>query len=415
MQAVSFDISVPRFLLAKVFGRASESVFFGAPSGVRFGGVSEPTLPGDDWVKLDVLSSGICGTDVATLTFYTSMSMEPFGSFPSVLGHEVVARVAETGPKVRSVEVGQRVAVDPFVSCTMRGFPGAEGCPSCVSGRRATCERAGDQGPLLVDGAPVQRGTVVGYHATFPGGWSERMITHESHVVPVDDAVSNHTAALIEPLSIGVHAVLNIGDLGPGPALVIGSGPIALGTVWALRALGYRGELFAQVKRENEAAIARSFGASEVVAPGEEAREALLRTGAKPYDPIVGDEVYAGGGFPLVFDCVGHADTLAQSMRYASPRARLVVLGCAPEIDKLDLSFLWARELEVRGFVGYGKERWRGEDRHTFEVTHDLLIETGVNAEALVTHTFPLSDYREALSAAANRRKSGSIKVLLEP
>ena len=79
------------------------------------------------------------------------------------------------------------------------------------------------------------------------------------------------------------------------------------------------------------------------------------------------------------------------------------------------MSFLWARELEVRGFIGYGAEDWRGQRKHTFEVTHDLLLETGADVEKMITHAFALGDYRKALSAAANRRESGSIKVLLEP
>jgi threonine dehydrogenase-like Zn-dependent dehydrogenase len=415
MRAISFDVTVPGFLLGRSLGRFSESALFGGLSGVRFGDFPEPSLPADDWVKLDILASGICGTDVATLTFCSSPSMEPFGSFPAVLGHEIVARISEVGPAVRGFESGQRVLVDPFVSCAMRGFARDLACPSCASGRHATCERAGDEGPLEVGGVRVRPGTIVGYHASFPGGWGERMVAHQSQLFPVDDSLSTRAAALAEPLSIAMHAVLNAGELGNGPAFVIGSGPIALGTVWALRAAGYRGELMAQVKRTHEADIARSLGASHTVAPGDEAREALLRTGAAPYKPIIGDEVYCGGGFPLVFDCVGRAETLAQSMRYAAPRARIIVLGCAPEIPKLDLSFLWARELDVKGFVGYGIEHWRGERKHTFQITHDLLIETGAEVEAMITHTFALRDYRQALSAAANRRQSGSIKVLLEP
>ena len=415
MRAVTFGVSVPGFLLAKSLGRVSDAAVFGRLSSVRLGEVAEPTLPSDDWLKLEVLSAGICGTDLAALSFYTSTSMEPFGSFPAVLGHEIAARVIEVGSRAHGFEVGQRVVVDPFVSCAMRGFADDSECPSCRLGRHATCERAGDEGELELGGVRVKRGSAVGFHASFPGGWGQRMIAHRSHVFAIDDAMTTRAAALIEPLSIAVHAILNLGEVGAGPALVIGSGPIALATVWALRALGYRGELLSQVKRENEAAIARSLGASETVAPGKQARTALLQTGARAYAPIIGDEVYAGGGFPLVFDCVGRAETLTQAIRYAAPRGRLVVLGCAPEIPKLDLSFLWARELEVRGFVGYGFENWRGERRHTFEVTRDLMLETGADVEAMVTHTFPLRDYRQALSVAANRAQSGSIKVLLEP
>ena len=415
MRAVTFNVSVPGFLIGKALGGVTESALFGALSGVRYGEVAEPSLPGDHWVKLDILAAGVCGTDVSTLTFNSSPSMEPFGSFPAVLGHEILGRVTEVGPAVRRVEVGQRVAVDPFISCTMRGFSGGERCDSCHSGLHCTCERAGDSGSLRLSGEPFPRGTIVGYHAGLPGGWGERTIAHERHLLAVDDALSDRTAALIEPLSIGMHAVLNVRPFGDGPVLVIGSGPIALGTIWSLRAAGYQGELLAQVKRAHEAALARSFGASAIVSPGAEARDALLDTGAKGYKSIIGSEVYAGGGFPLIFDCVGNAGSLDQCLRYAAPRARIVVLGCAPEIPKLDLSFLWARELAVKGFVGYGLEDWRAERQHTFQITHDLLVETGAPVQEMVTHTFALSDYRKALSAAANHRQSGAVKVLLEP
>lgn len=415
MRAVSFNVTVPSFMVGKALGRFTASAFFGSLSGVRYAEVPEPPLPGEDWLRLEVLSAGICGTDISALTFYSSPIMEPFTSFPAVLGHEILGLVTEVGSEVRRVEVGDRIAVDPFVSCTMRGYPGAEQCGSCSSGWHSTCGRAGDHGVLEVSGEPVKPGTAVGYHASFPGGWSEQTIAHERHVFRIDDQLSNRTAVLMEPLSIGMHAALAIGPFSDGPALVIGSGPIALGTIWALRAVGYRGELLSQVKRGHEADIARALGATDVVAPGDEARSALLETGAKAYEPIIGDEVYAGGGFPLVIDCVGSAETLRQSLGYAAPRGRIVVLGCAPEIPKLDLSFLWARELDVRGFVGYGLEDWRGERKHTFEITHDLLLETKAPVERMITHTFPLGEYRNALSAAANRSQSSSIKVLLEP
>lgn len=81
----------------------------------------------------------------------------------------------------------------------------------------------------------------------------------------------------------------------------------------------------------------------------------------------------------------------------------------------LGASLVWARELEVKGFLTYGLEDSRGARSHTFQITHDMLVETGAPVEAIVTHVFPLGEYRDALSADANRRQSGSIKVLLEP
>ena len=241
------------------------------------------------------------------------------------------------------------------------------------------------------------------------------MVAHRSQLFPIDDALADHAAVLIEPLSIGMHAVLNAPPDPDDDVLVIGSGPIAMGVIWALRATGFRGALVAQVKRKHEAGLARRMGATEAVKPGLEVRDVLVETGAMAYQPIIGAEVFSGGGFPVVYDCVGNGGSLSQALRYTAPRGRVVMLGCAAEIPKLDLTFLWARELEVRGFVGYGAERWGRESRHTFEITHDLLVESGTPVHSLVTHVFSLDEYRSALSAAANHRRSGAVKVVLKP
>jgi threonine dehydrogenase-like Zn-dependent dehydrogenase len=342
--------------------------------------------------------------------------MEPFGSFPAVLGHEILAEVVEVAPGVGGIEIGQRVAVDPLLSCSVRGWGRDQECSSCRAGRHSTCEMAGEEGRLELGGEPLARGLTLGYHRSLPGGWGEQMLAHRSQLFPVDDTLEDHAAVLIEPLSVGMHAVLNAPPVHSSePVLVVGSGPIALATVWALRATGFKGELFAQTKRSHEARLARLLGASHVVSPGDEAREALVGTGSQAYMPLVGEEVYSGGGFPLIYDCVGSGRSLTQSLRYASPRGRIVLLGCAARIPRLDLTFLWARELAVRGFVGYGLERFRGATAHTFAITHQLLLETGSPVQELVTHVYPLRHYRDALRATANRRRFKSVKVLLDP
>jgi L-iditol 2-dehydrogenase len=152
-----------------------------------------------------------------------------------------------------------------------------------------------------------------------------------------------------------------------------------------------------------------------VVRPGDEAREALMTTGAQAYMPIVGPEVYSGGGFPAIYDCVGNKGSIEQSLRYAAARGRVVVLGCAAEIKKLDLTFLWARELHVEGYVGYGREEWEGRTLHTFEVTQELLLRTQLPVADMVTHVYPLAEYRGALVKAMDRGATKAIKVLLQP
>ncbi|HEX9887742.1 MAG TPA: alcohol dehydrogenase catalytic domain-containing protein, partial [Longimicrobiales bacterium] len=378
MRAVTFQVTVPRYLAARSLGRVTDAVLYGRLSGVRLQDVAVPPLPGPAWLRLKVLKAGICGTDVGTITYSASPALEPFGSFPAVLGHEILAEVVEAGIEARDLEVGSRVAVDPMISCGVRDYPRDAWCRSCSGGRHCTCENAGETGPLTVDGQPLAAGLTIGYHRSLPGGWSEALVAHRSQCFPVAPGLDDHTGVLIEPLSIGLHAVLNTPTPHPDePILIIGSGPIAMGALWALRATGFQGEIVAQTKRSHEARLAGALGATNVVAPGAEARDALVRTGAQAYMPIIGPEVYAGGGFPVIYDCVGSAGSIDQALRYAAPRGRIVLLGCAARIPKLDLTFLWARELNVRGFVGYGQESFRGEDRHTFQIAHDLLLETG--------------------------------------
>jgi threonine dehydrogenase-like Zn-dependent dehydrogenase len=415
MKAITFDLTMPRYLLGKSLGGLTSAVTFGALSGLRLRDVPEPVLPGPHWVRLKVLAAGICGTDLSTLTFSGSPLLEPFASFPAVLGHEVLAEVLEVGPGVRNVEVGQRVAVDPVLSCVMRGHGLEASCPSCRRGRPATCEQAGEDGSLELAGKPLARGLTIGYHRDLPGGWGQFMVAHEDQLFFIPDELDDNTAVLMEPLSVGLHAILNSPPPQMDPVLVIGSGPIAMGVVWALRATGFQGTLVTQTKRPKEGHLALALGASEVVTPGAEARQALMDTDAQAYQPLVGPEVYAGGGFPIIYDCVGSRESLDQALRYASPRGRVVVLGCAAKMRGLDLTFLWARELAVVGYVGHGREEWEGRACHTFDVTRELLLQTDAPVGRMVTHAFPLRQYRDALKTAANRRGSRAMKVVLRP
>ncbi|MDH3224808.1 MAG: zinc-binding dehydrogenase, partial [Gemmatimonadota bacterium] len=232
----------------------------------------------------------------------------------------------------------------------------------------------------------------------------------------VPQELDDRVAVLVEPMSIGVHAVLRSRALrSKGPILVVGSGTIAFSAIWALRTLGYEGHLVAQVKRAHEVALARKLGADVTVSPGDEARSALIDTGARAYMPMVGGEVYAGGGYDMVFDCVGSPSSLTQSLRSTAARGEIVLLGCAGQVPKLDMTFLWAKELNLQGYVVYGAEAWDGRSLHTFEITMERMVADGEGLRDLVTHVFPLTQYRDALRAAYNHRESKAVKVALQP
>lgn len=414
MKAVQFNVSIPGYVLARTLGRATDSAVHGRLSGVRMIERDAPALPGDDWVRLQVVLCGICGSDLGNIAFRSSPAMEPFGSFPAVLGHEILGRVVEAGPGATLLSPGQRVVVDPMIHCDVRGYGRTEWCSSCATGFHATCEMAGEEGPPA--GGRLAPGLAIGYHRDLPGGWGEQIVAHKRQVFPVPDSLDDRVAVLAEPLAIGVHGVLGCGVLeSHGPVLVVGSGTIALATVWALRTLGYEGRLVAQAKRPHEASLARSLGAGETARPGDEARQALVDTGARAYVPIVGEEVYAGGGFAYVFDCVGSESSVRQSLRFASSRGQVVLLGCAGQLRKLDLTFLWARELRLQGYVGYGAEAWKGRPRHTFEIALERMAADPRALSKVVTHEFPLGRYRDALRAAFDHRRSKAVKVVLRP
>lgn len=431
MKAVEFNVTVPGFILAKTLGRFSDSFVYGRASRLGLVERPRPELRGDDWVRVEVLLCGICGSDLGNVAYKSSPAMEPFGSFPAVLGHEILGRVAEVGPGVAHFAAGDRVVIDPMLHCEVRGWEEEAWCPSCVAGLHSTCEMSGEEGAPAGGGDPTRDvgermaadedgglapGLTIGYHRDLAGGWGEEMVAHKRQVFAVPDDVPDRVAVLTEPLSIGVHGVLRSGALGSrGPVLVIGSGAIAFGTIWALRTLGYEGRIVAQAKRPHEVALAAALGADETITPGDEARQALIDTGARAYMPVVGPEVYAGGGFDLVFDCVGNRPSLAQSLGFASARGRIVVLGCAGQIRKLDLTFVWAKELRLQGYVGYGTEEWQGLRMHTFEVALARMRDDPRALGDLVTHVFPLEQYRDALRSAFDHRRSGAVKVALQP
>ena len=416
MKAVEFNVTIPGYLMAKGLGRLTDAVVYGGLSGVRMVDRPAPELPDDSWVRIDVALAGICGSDLGNISFKSSPAMEPFGSFPAVLGHEIVGRVAEVGPAVTDLAVGDRVVIDPMIHCETRGYAPNDWCTACRAGQHSTCEMAGEEGPLTVGGELLSAGLTIGYHSSLPGGWGEQMIAHRRQVFTVPEELDDQVAVLAEPLAIGVHAVISSRALdSAGPVLVIGSGTIAFATIWALRTLGYGGEIIAQAKRPHEIELAKRLGANRTVTPGDDARQALVDTGARAYMPIVGDEVYSGGGFDVIFDCVGTGSSIPQSLRFAAPRGQVILLGCAAEIKKLDLTFVWAREIDVQGCVGYGDESWQGERRHTFDITLERMAADPTGLDQLVTHVFPLHQYRGALHAAYNHRSSKAVKVVLKP
>jgi threonine dehydrogenase-like Zn-dependent dehydrogenase len=143
-------------------------------------------------------------------------------------------------------------------------------------------------------------------------------------------------------------------------------------------------------------------------------RAALEVAGAMAHRPLVGDEVLTGG-FGLVFDGVGSRASVDASLRVVAPRGRLALLGTAGELEHLDLTLAWARELRVIGSYVYGREASLPGTPHTFDYLLQRLAEPDAPPVAeLVTHRVGLDRWRQAMTAATGRGRHASVKVVFD-
>lgn len=407
VQGLVFDLSIPKYALAKAIGGAFPKVHYGKGSCLSLRELPSPALPGAGWVRLKPILAGLCGSDLATIFFKASPQLEPFNSFPAVLGHEILAEVAEVPDGVHGLSVGQRVAVNPLLPCRLRGIDPP--CASCAAGRENGCERTAE-GCL----AP---GMLIGFHRTLPGGMGTELVAHTSQLYPLPHDLPDAAAVLIEPLSVCLHAVLKRPPRDRDRVLIIGGGPIAFATLWAIRALGLTCHITLLTVESYQLDLARSMGADDVLRAGSdqvEAEEVARRTGAKVYRPVIGPPALAGG-FEHTYDCVGTQASLQDALRYTRAFGHVILIGAASHLRSLDCTAVWKNELTVLGSYVYGLEDFRGQRRHTFDLTRELLVRReGPDPSALVTHRFPLAQYAQAIEANLARGQHRSIKTVFD-
>jgi len=402
--ALRYSFSIPNYLKVRAADRLPlPALKHGRVPGLELIDAPAVPLPGPDWVRLKPRLAGICGSDISMLLNRSGPSLMPFVSFPLVPGHEVVADIVETSAEPGALSVGQRVILNPVISCLMRGLVP---CRSCAAGDPGLCVRAAE--------GELSAGMLTGFCRDLPGGWSRDMVAHRSQVVVVPDDISDRAAALIEPFSVAVHAVIRNPPSGQDNVLIIGSGSIGLLVLAAMRMLGYTCPVTVLARHPMQVETAERFGATHLLRGAKAGDAATQITGARAFQPLRGRPVYAGG-FEMIFDCVGSARSVDDSLRVAGPRGRVVLVGCAAEVPKLDLSFVWARELTVSGCYVYGAEHTLEGDPHTFDVAIKLLQEhPEVDLATLVTHVFPLKDWKRAMQVSLARGKHSALKVLFD-
>jgi len=386
VRALLFERKLPRYAAAWVAGSVAPG--FGARVGpLSLTDVDEPDLPGHGWVRVRPRLSGICGSDLATVDGRSSRYFEPLVSFPFVPGHEVVGEVADAGA---------RVVLEPVLGCAARGIDPP--CRACAAGHIDRCEQ-------LAFGQ-LEPGLQTGYCTDTGGGWSTGLVAHESQLHPVPDGMSDEAAVMVEPAACAIHGVLRaaVGAGGGGTVLVLGAGTLGLCAVAALRRFATPGTILAVAKHPEQRRLAAGLGADVVVEPAEARRAVRRVTGSMQLGARL------SGGADVVIDCVGSEASVSEDLAAVRPGGLVVLLGM-PATVSVDLTPLWQRQITLAGSYAYGVEAVEGA-RRTFDLAFQLVADARL--DRLVSASYPLDRYREAIDHAANAGRRGAIKVVFD-
>lgn len=362
-------------LLAEVAGMQA-AVYHGCED-IRVESVEAGALDPTD-VRIAVEYCGICGTD---LHEYTDGPLAiPAGdphpstgeALPLTIGHEFSGRIADTGADVDRVAAGDRVVVNPIVPCGS--------CRYCEDGTYTLCE------------------TVINLGIHGNGGMAESAVVPASTVHPLPADIPLEHGALVEPLSVALHAVRQSG-LEPGDTVaVFGAGPIGLGVLQMARAAGARA-VYVSEPRPARRAKAAELGATETVDPDASA-------------PVEVIQNVTGGGVDVAVEAAGVEATLSAAIHSTRKRGVVTVVSSYGEPVSVMPDFVMIAERTIVGSYGYasGPPASRGE----FGTTIQLLSDGRLAPEPMITGRLPLGEVGDAFESLLDPAGE-HVKVLIEP
>lgn len=325
------------------------------PGVVRVTDIPEP-IPGYKEVLVRVAACGICGTDIHIID-----GEFPPTTYPIVIGHEFGGTVTAVGPGVVGVKAGDRVGVDPTLNCGE--------CHFCQRGQGNLCERWNAIG--------------VGAH---PGGFAEFVAVPERCVYPIPDSMTFTTAALIEPVSCVVHGFHLLSPQVGESYLIYGAGPMGLQNALVARYNGASVVALIDINPQR-LGIARSFGFEVVGASLDEVRHVAPR------------------GFNNVIECTGRTKVAEKAIDAVIKRGKFLQFGVCPPDERagFDMFKVYNNELTIIGSMAV---------LHSYGPAIDILTAGAIDTERMVTHTFPIDHFGEAVAMV---RRGEGLKVQITP
>jgi len=377
---------------------------------------SIPELEYPNQVQVKTFLGGICATDL----HMASLSISPFASIidspgnPSPMGHEMVGKVTSTGKEVTHLKEGDRVVYYPAYSCEILGF---KPCASCRNGNLENCYCLTGVG----DGSDREKmyGGEGGFGGWGGGGFCEYLTGFEKQFYKVPQNIPDEAAVLVEPFSVALHAAVRNLPSKDQTVVVIGAGTIGLMIVAALRSLGSSCRIMTLARYPFQASEAKKLGADEALV--EHDRNSLYQrvaelTDGRLFKPILGKQAIFGNRGPdMIFDSIGTESSIDDGLHLIRSNGRIVIIGQAyAKTKKIDWSIQTWKEIEIVGTLMYGMEPYKKKIMHCFDLALHLLQQNPDMFKGIVTHTFPIDEYRNALNTARIKKKSHAIKAAFD-
>ncbi len=402
MWTSTLEISIKKVVPTRLLGLFWRGAYFSSLAPLQVRNVPRRQLVNEsgNWVRVRNRLAGICGSDLHLVFLNGDLRIAPAAlpshaySYP---GHEVVGEVVEIGNQVQNLRVGDRVVLQSGPNCLSAGVQPP--CNACATGNYNLCENGNLPGPGQVG-----------------GGWSEEMLINEQQLFRIPSQMEDEQAVLLEPTAVALHAVLRRLPRAGEKVLVVGAGTIGLLTLQVVRALAPQAEISVLARHGFQVEQATRLGATHILY-GNDSYESIEKvTGGKLYTGMLGNKMLLGG-YDVIYDTVGTRQTVHDSLRWVRARGTVVMIGVSLHRMKVDLSPIWHQEVNLIGTIGHGTEIWplgTDQTRPTFAIAADLITNGYVHPEKLITHRFALSNYREALQTAADKKSSRAIKVIFD-